>query len=53
MDKDKAFENHSLNTFLEHKFITGLIDDDSDVPRLGDTKLDPYSEEQKIRFQLN
>ena len=44
---DKAFGTQSLNTFLEHKFITGLIDDDRDVPPLGDTKLDPYSEEYK------
>ena len=46
-EMDKAFANQSLNTFLEHKFITGLIDDDRDVPPLGDTKLDPYSEEYK------
>ena len=46
-EMDKAFGNQSLNTFLEHKFITGLIDDDRDVPPLGDTKLDPYSEEYK------
>ena len=31
-EMDKAFGNQSLNTFLEHKFITGLIDDDHDVP---------------------
>ena len=46
-EMEKAFGNQSLNTFLEHKFITGLIDDDRDIPPLGDTKLDPYSEEYK------
>ena len=44
---DKAFGNQSLNTFIEHNFITRLIDDDRDVPPLGGTKLNPYSEEYK------
>ena len=49
-EMDKAFGNQSLNKFLEHKFITGLIDDDRDVPTLGDTKLDPYSEVYKDKI---
>ena len=45
----KAFFKQPVQFFHDHNFITDVLDDNRDIPPIGDTKLDPYSNDYKNR----